>query len=192
MLRLVDLVAITTKRVPRCSQPRGSTMSPSGSLWHFGVRGESVGGGCAVRQSVSPHQSSGRGVEGGECQSISSSTYCKPTTLFLTYTSNFRSENLPALPDALTVDAEVPPGARRRYRGPSRLGAAGHPLGSYRYEVKQPQHEDLLKKSSGADFPDPIGGGNVPADARFTPRTPSGGRGEEWENRLRGPRPHIK
>ena len=149
MLRLFDLVAITTKRVPRCSQPRGSTMSPSGSLWHFGVRGESIGGGCAVRQSVSPHQSSGRGVEGGECQSISSSTYCKPTTLFLTYTSNFRSENLPALPDALTVDAEVPPGARRRYSGPSRLGAAGHALGSYSYEVKQPQHEDLLKKSSG-------------------------------------------
>ena len=167
-------------------------MSPSGSLWHFGVRGESVGGACAVRQSVSPHQSSGRGVEGGECQSISSSTYCKPTTLFLTYTSNFRSENLPALPDALTVDAEVPPGARRRYSRPSRLGAAGHALGSYSYEVKQPQHEDLLKNRVDADFPDPIGGGNVPADARFTPRTPSGGRGEEWENRLRGPRPHIK
>jgi hypothetical protein len=53
MLGLFDLVAITTKRVPRRSQPRGSTISPSGSWWHFGVHGESVGeGGEVLRPKV--------------------------------------------------------------------------------------------------------------------------------------------
>ena len=167
-------------------------MSPSGSLWHFGVRGESVGGGCAVRQSVSPHQSSGRGVEGGECQSISSSTYCKPTTLFLTYTSNFRSENLPALPDALTWTPKChqePEGDIADPRGWERRGTR---LVVIATRSNSPSMKIFSKNRVDADFPDPIGGGNVPTDARFTPRTPSGGRGEEWEHRLRGPRPHIK
>jgi len=53
MLGLFDLVAITTKRVPRRSQPRGSSISPSGSWWHFGVHGESVGeGGEVLRPKV--------------------------------------------------------------------------------------------------------------------------------------------
>ena len=73
-----------------------------------------------------------------------------------------------------------------------RRGAAEHAIRFRCNDIKPPLHAHTLKKSSGCCLLDTIRCGNIPAPARFTPPTPSRGTGDEFEHRLRRPRPHTQ